>query len=107
MNLKGTYMGELGAGEEREGGNNVKQFYKEIFPLACEWHLLHLYACFAKLVTVQVHRQCGWVVLFNSFPPLAVCIVFSGIMDVRKGFQVRSEISSVQYLQQSRFTLNS
>lgn len=35
-------MGELGAGEERERGNNVKQFLKEIFPLACEWHLLHL-----------------------------------------------------------------
>lgn len=31
MNLKGTYMGELGAGEEREEGNNIKQFYKEIF----------------------------------------------------------------------------
>lgn len=57
MNLKGTYMGELGAGEEREERNNVKQFYKEIFPLACEWHLLHLYAGFAMLVTVQVHRQ--------------------------------------------------
>ena len=77
------------------------------WPLICVCSSFDLYSCFGMVISAILHRCCSWLGLFNCFPPLGDCIVFSGTMAPRLQERDLQEKPKINVINKAHFEITS